>query len=70
MGQANSKQDAGAVSDENRLLYPIGGGHVGEGPVNVNPVAEGSQQQPPSAQEKARAASVRGRKCSSTCQQC
>ena len=53
MGQANSKQDTGAVSDENRLVYPIGGGHVGEGPVYVNPIAEGSQQQQlPSAQEK------------------
>ena len=52
MGQANSKQESGAVSDENRLLYPIGGGHVGEGPVYVNPIAEGSQQQLPAAQEK------------------
>lgn len=52
MGQANSKQEAGAVSDENRLLYPIGGGHVGEGPVYVNPIAEGSQQQIPTSQEK------------------
>lgn len=52
MGQSNSKQGAGAVSDENRLLYPIGGGHVGEGPVYVNPIAEGSQQQLPRTQEK------------------
>lgn len=43
MGQNNSKAQLDtAQSDVNRLLYPIGGGHVGEGPVFTNPIAEAS----------------------------
>lgn len=43
MGQTNSKQDTGPASEVNHLLYPIGGGHVGEGPTFTNPIAVNSQ---------------------------
>ena len=54
MGQTNSKEETGTVGGESRSIYPIGGGHVGEGPIFNNPVAESSQmtsEKPMAAQE-------------------
>lgn len=54
MGQNNSKQNntSTAADDQNRQLYPIGGGHVGEGPIFNNPIAETSQQKLESTEQQ------------------
>lgn len=43
MGQNNSK-DTAPSSQGDKSIYPIGGGHVGEGPFFNNPVAAKPQE--------------------------